>query len=170
MSRQYHYVGPAEIAARIGPPAEPIRSLTQLEQTLQKLSGSRDSRRVVTVTFVIDLAGHLRIADRRSEHVACAGGQAVLSAGELTFAGAADVLEIVQVTNQSTGYCPEPESWPQVAAALRQLTLPLPDNFAPAYHFRRCPACGQVNLVKDAWFVCAICEAELPQAWNLAEK
>ena len=36
------------------------------------------------ITFVIGVDGVLRVADRRSEHVACAGGGDVLSAGELT--------------------------------------------------------------------------------------
>lgn len=36
-------------------------------------------------TFVIDLEQRMRVAARRSEHVACAGGQRVLGAGEIAF-------------------------------------------------------------------------------------
>jgi hypothetical protein len=32
--------------------------------------------------------------------------------------------------------------------------------------FRRCVKCGERNVVKGGWFVCGVCEAELPQQWN----
>jgi transcription initiation factor TFIIIB Brf1 subunit/transcription initiation factor TFIIB len=32
--------------------------------------------------------------------------------------------------------------------------------------FRRCPACGERNIVKDDWFVCGVCGADLPTVWN----
>jgi hypothetical protein len=28
------------------------------------------------------------------------------------------------------------------------------------------PACGQINLIKDAVFQCDDCDAELPATWN----
>jgi hypothetical protein len=49
------------------------------------LAGRDDQDLAEPFTFVIDLNGELRIAPRRSEHVACAEGHAVLSAGEMTF-------------------------------------------------------------------------------------
>lgn len=54
-----------------------------------------------TVTFVIDLDGKLRLADRNSEHVACAGGGPVLAAGEMTFLADGPDLEVVDVNNNS---------------------------------------------------------------------
>ena len=48
-------------------------------------------------------------------HVACAAGGPVLSAGEITFD---DDMTVAEITNQSTGFCPEPESWPAVSDAL----------------------------------------------------
>ena len=57
-------------------------------------------------TFVVDLEGVLRLAPRRSEHVACAGGRPVLSAGEVSFERGPDGWEVTSATNQSTGYCP----------------------------------------------------------------
>ena len=38
-----------------------------------------------TYTFVVDEFATLRIADRSSEHIACAGFRPVMAAGELTF-------------------------------------------------------------------------------------
>src|ERR1700754_1038757 len=70
----------------------------------------------VRATFIIDTDGWLWIADRHSEHVACAAGRDVLSAGEMTFETnrQTQVVVVSAVTNQSAGYCPEPESWPVV--------------------------------------------------------
>lgn len=45
-----------------------------------------DRSQWITVTFAVDTDERLWIADRRSEHVACANGGDVLAAGELTFA------------------------------------------------------------------------------------
>jgi hypothetical protein len=76
----------------------------------QRLNAPDANGRVIA-TFVIDASGTLKVADRRSEHVLCAGGVPVRSAGEVTFAIQADRVAVVAVSNQSTGYCPEPESW-----------------------------------------------------------
>ena len=113
-------------------------------------------------TFVIDVEGILLLAPRRSEHVACAGGRPVLSAGEITFGRAAGGWEVTSVTNQSTGYCPEGNSWPVVAVALDWIGVPHPGQFTDEFTFRRCPQCGERNLVRDGDFTCALCDAELP--------
>lgn len=118
-----------------------------------------------TCAIVVDAAGILLVADRRSEHVACAGGQPVRSAGELTFAIGHDVV-VVESSNQSTGYCPEPESWPAVATALRGAGLAAPDGFSLPCTFRRCPKCANVTLVKEGVFECGECGTELPAAYN----
>ncbi|HKI30800.1 MAG TPA: hypothetical protein VKA46_02830 [Gemmataceae bacterium] len=106
------------------------------------------------------------MADRRSEHVACAGGKLVLSAGEMFFRLSASGVQVVEVTNQSTGYCPEPESWPAVASALDRIGMMHPGRFTQEVVFRRCPACGERTVVKDGWFVCGLCGADLPADWN----
>ena len=41
-----------------------------------------------------------------------------------------------------------------------------PGKFTRAFEFRLCEACNERNLVKDGWFVCSMCEAELPAEWN----
>src|SRR5262249_13066838 len=121
-----------------------------------------------TATFVIDPDGSLLIADRRSEHVACAGGGPVRSAGEITFVIGAGV-EVVEVSNQSLGYCPLPESWPAVADAISRAGLAPPEGFALACDFRRCVACGSLNVVKGGEYECAVCAAELPAEYNAQE-
>ncbi len=166
----YRYVGPKRIADRIRPePAGvPIRSPEDVRawvrSTAQELSAG-----CVTATFVVDAVGVLLVADRRSEHVACAGGQPVRSAGEITFA-VGRAVGVVAVSNQSTGYCPEPESWPAVAATLVAAGLEPPAGFALACEFRRCVGCGSLTLVKGGVFECGVCGAELPAAYNAQEQ
>ena len=152
----YHYVGPAEVLAAARPLA-PARAVLARED----IPGADEP-----FTFVIDLDGTLRLAPRRSEHVACAGGMPVLSAGEIAFEQGPDGPEVTSVTNQSTGYCPESGSWPAVAAALDRIAVPHPGRFTDEFTFRRCPGCGERNLVRDGDFTCAICDVELPAAWN----
>ena len=134
-----------------------------LQQTRQR----PDHDNTVTATFIVDLDGALWIADRRSEHIACASGRDVLSAGEITFDLDAKPVRVVSVTNQSVGYCPEPESWPSVAKALQGLGIPTPGKFTAEFIFRLCDRCGTTNVVRDHWFVCAVCGAELNKTWNL---
>lgn len=122
----------------------------------------------VTCTFVIDRDRALLIADRRSEHVACASGGPVLSAGEMRFGFTTDSVVVEGVTNQSTGYCPEPRSWNHVADALDEIGLEHPGGFSTKFVFRRCHRCESTNLVKDDWYYCAVCNADLPADWNFA--
>jgi hypothetical protein len=121
----------------------------------------------ITATFVIDTEGWLWIADRRSEHVACARGDRVRSAGEMTFDVESGSVSVTHVTNQSLGYCPEPESWPAVTAALSRAGIPHPPDFTSAYLIRRCEACGMKNIVKEDVFECGVCSSPLSAAWNL---
>lgn len=165
--RRYHYVGPAEIRQRstgaAGVVIDGMDTLRDWQGTTRQVA---DGDGVIWATFVVDVDGWLRLADRRSEHVACAGGGDVFSAGEIGLVRTGSMIEVAEVSNQSTGYCPEPESWQAVAAALSRVSLPHPGRFTRSCEFRRCPSCGQINLVKDAWFVCGVCDADLPAAWN----
>jgi hypothetical protein len=163
----YHYVGPAEIKARVvgRPPVTRVSSAADLLSWVRRTGQRPGPERLVAATFVIDEQGSLLIADRRSEHVACAGGGPVLSAGELFFR-IGDGVEVAEASNQSTGFCPEPESWPAVAAALDRAGIPHPGGFTTEVVFRRCERCGERNVVKDGWFVCGLCGAELSAEWN----
>lgn len=136
---------------------------------MQRTRQRPDTDDTVTATFIVDLEGTLWIADRRSEHLACAQGRDVLSAGEITFDLGANPVSAISVTNQSLGYCPEPESWPSVAKALEAAGIEAPASFTAEFTFRRCEACNATNVVRDNWFVCAMCGAELKRSWNFAK-
>jgi hypothetical protein len=165
-TRYYSYVGPEEIraAAARAEPGAAMTSRADLAGWLDAHAADHEGG-VIPATFVVTPDGCLRLASRRSEHVACAAGQAVLSAGEAFFERRPSP-RAVAITNLSTGYCPEPASWAAVAGALDRAGIEHPGRFTGAFEFRRCPACGERNLVKDDYFVCAICEAELPPDWN----
>lgn len=167
--RLYCYVGPAEIAARRRPELRgtPIRSADDLRGFLAAAADSRAAE-LATFAYVVDSDGVLRLGDRRSEHVALAGGGPVQSAGEIELVSGR-IVEVEGVSNQSTGYCPEPESWPAVVAALARAGLQPPHGaagFSLACVFRRCVKCEAVNLVKEAVFECAMCGAPLPKEYN----
>lgn len=169
--RNYSYVGSKAVLSalpalsqrqQIQDPADVLRWIRETKQVLQ-----RD--KTVVATFIVDLSGNLWIADQRSEHVACAARQKVLTAGEITFRVLQHQIEVLEVTNQSAGYCPEPESWPAIDAALTRLNIAHPSDFTTAYLFRSCASCGTINIVKDEWFECSVCEAPLSQSWNFQE-
>jgi hypothetical protein len=168
MLKTYRYVGPPAILARSrsAPKGIAIRSTDDLRAWI-KPTEQKPANQIVA-TFVIDERGSLLIADRHSEHVACASGEPVLSAGEITFIVDDDGFEVIEVSNQSTGYCPEPESWSHVALALDRIPLHHPGAFTNEIVFRRCVSCEQINIVKDAWLFCLFCGNELPTRWNLA--
>jgi hypothetical protein len=143
-----------------------VSSGQDLEKWIAETNQQPNREGVIVVTFIVNEQGSLRVGDRSSEHISCSGGHPVLAAGEMFFRVDDAGLEIVEVSNQSTGFCPEPESWPAVAAALDRISIPHPGRFTQEVLFRRCPACGERNIVKDDWFVCGVCGADLPVAWN----
>ena len=150
--------------ARHQPPGFQVPSRTALRGWLSAEGLGRG--RELTVTFVVDAEGILRLADRHSEHVACAAGGPVRAAGEMTFAMTEERASVAQVSNQSTGFCPEPSSWLEVQAALDALGVEHSGRFSEAFDFRKCPSCNQINLIKDDNYECDACEAELPRRWN----
>lgn len=168
MERMYRYVGPEEVRRRAAgsPGGVLIDSPDALDAWARQTRQVADAAGRVAATFVVDAAGRLRVADRRSEHVACAGGEAVQAAGEMFFANEEGSWRVAEVSNHSTGYCPEAANWPAVAAALDRARLPHPGRYTAEVIFRRCPSCGERNVVRDGWFVCAICGRDLPHEWN----
>ena len=162
----YHYIGPEEIRREAEGQAEGAVIGTASE--LRRWLASAPDALVEGATFVIDRVGRLRLASRRSEHVACAGGESVLAAGEAHFVLSGERVKVVSISNQSTGYCPEPECWPAVATALLAIGVAPPNGFTQTFVFRRCQQCEQINLVKDDWFVCANCDEALPRSWNFS--
>jgi len=165
-AQSYRYVGPADLRALVRPGGEGrcIRSAADVNDWASALDPAELAE---PCTFVVDAAGVLRVAPRRSEHVVCAGGGTVLSAGELSFRDESGQWVVAEVSNQSTGYCPDVSSWPAVAGALDSAGIKHPSGFTHEVVFRRCLACGQLNIVREEDFVCVFCDEELPREWNV---
>ncbi|MDT0347575.1 hypothetical protein [Streptomyces litchfieldiae] len=165
-ARGYRYVGPADVRAVVRPGAEgrPIRSPADFESWVGERSADELAE---PFTFVVDLDGVLRLAARRSEHVACAGGGRVLSAGEIGFGREGGGWTVDEVSNHSTGYCPDVTSWPAVAQALDRVGLGRPSGFTHEVVFRRCPGCDEHNIVREDDFSCVFCGGDLPRVWNV---
>lgn len=168
MGKFYKYIGSHDIQNTVAhsPAGCQIKSVNDVEKWIVQTRQKPNAWGVISATFIVDSEGYLCIADRHSEHIACSGGKVVLSAGEIFFVRGEQGLEVAEVSNQSTGFCPESESWPLVAKALDQIPLPHPGKFTIEFVFRRCPTCGQLNIVKDNLFLCAVCNTDLPTIWN----
>ncbi|MGD1913833.1 MAG: hypothetical protein ACFB2X_24250 [Rivularia sp. (in: cyanobacteria)] len=168
LQKLYKYVGADEIRQNTAhlPPGNKILSINDIENWIKGSEQQPDAYGLIAATFVIDCEGSLRIAQRHSEHIACAGGKSVLSAGEVFFQKSKNGLEVAEITNQSTGFCPEGKSWIHIAKVLDLIKIPHPSSFTIEFVFRRCCACGQINIVKDNLFTCSVCNRELPQKWN----
>jgi hypothetical protein len=165
MAKQYFYIGPTNIPHN--------NSFLQrfcitnsrdvakwIDITQQEHSSS------ITATYIIDIDKNLWITDRHYEHVACAQGKAVLAAGEISFFQQNQDIEIIYISNQSTGYCPEPSCWSVVQDVLIQAEICHPASFSLECIFRRCEDCGQRNIVKDNDYHCAVCNHPLSRHWN----
>ncbi|MCB1047773.1 MAG: hypothetical protein KDC10_11310 [Calditrichaeota bacterium] len=157
----FHYVGPLEIyeRAKSSPPGTPIVSRDDSLAWFAQNGKDEDG----WATYVVGSDGCLLVAPRRSEHVSCASGLPVLAAGELHFEENGSIDEI---SNLSTGYCPNEGCWPEVRCALERAGLKHPDGFTSIAIFRRCPCCNNHSIVKDNWFVCPFCDSPLPVEWN----
>ena len=172
MARLFQYVGAKAIAdLQVNKPAgilvcSPADVIRWRDMSDQEVCGPNE----YVATFTVDEKNRLRIAHRRSEHVACSGRSPVLSAGEIAFTIVKDVVEVTWVTNQSTGYCPEPKSWPAVKFALLNAGIDPPDEFTWNFDFRRCEQCQTINVVKANLFECEVCGSELSQEWNFQDK
>lgn len=164
--RRYRYVGPVGLKAAVRPGSGGCRIGSAAD--FETWVGERSVAELAEpFTFVVGTDGVLRLAPRRSEHVACAGGAMVLSAGEIRFTREADRWTVGEVSNHSTGYCADVSSWPEVARALDTVELGRPSGFTHEVVFRRCPGCQEHNIVREDHFVCVFCGSDLPEAWNV---
>lgn len=166
-ARGYRYVGPAPLAERARP-GSGVVMVTAAAVLARWLAGRPLDEQREPFTFVVGLDGQLRLAPRRSEHVDCAAGQPVLAAGEVFFEWDTAGWSVSEISNQSTGYCPDLDSWPAVATALDRVGVAHPGDFTHKAVFRRCPACSQLNIVRDGNFACAVCDSTLPADWNIS--
>ncbi|MEU3983477.1 hypothetical protein AB0F77_25900 [Streptomyces sp. NPDC026672] len=164
--RSYRYVGPVELKTALRPGGGGCRigSVADFGSWIAQRSAAELAE---PFTFVVGMDGVLRLAPRRSEHVACAGGDMVLSAGEISFLYEADQWIVSEVSNQSTGYCPDISSWSEVARAVDGVGLGRPSGFTHEVVFRRCPDCRENNIVREDDFICVFCGGDLPATWNV---
>ena len=74
--RPYRYIGPEDIRRRTVGNTERfcVRQAADVLRCLARLEPAAACRSYVPTTYVIDPQGQLWLADRRSEHVACAAG------------------------------------------------------------------------------------------------
>src|SRR5258708_1588742 len=109
MTKSYRYVGPSRLFSPGSNQPSDRLHVQQARDVLDWIARTRQvlEKRSVIVTFIVDAEGDLWIDDRHSEHVACADGQPVLSAGEMTLLVKGAQVSVAGVTNQSLGYCPE---------------------------------------------------------------
>lgn len=80
-ARLYRYVGSSEIQLHVAgsPIGKRIQSVSELLDWIAQTKKEPNAWELIPATFVIDVERYLRVADRHSEHIACAGGQPVLS-------------------------------------------------------------------------------------------
>lgn len=163
---EYRFVGPDQVRKRTIENAVrwKIASASDIALVALALAPRQTG---FSATYVILVDATLWVASLRSEHYACAQGGGVLAAGEISFSSQRGVWRVTEINNRSTGYCPEPSCWTVVERTLRLAGIPHPDGFTDVFEFRRCTACGNINLIKDCCFVCA-CGIDLPLHWNFA--
>lgn len=164
MEHEYAYVGSHEIREQAYAPIDRFhpRSAQQLLQWMARQSVKR-----ATFTYVVALDGRLLLSGRGTEHVSLAQGANVRGAGEISLEVHGNIVQVTSVTNQSTGYCPEPACWPHVKTALEAVGIDSPDGFTHEFHFRRCTRCHTINLLKSEFPDCPVCGEQLPEQWNL---
>ncbi len=165
--RLFPYVGPPHfIEKAFSSERFRIESSSDLSLWLKKKAAALERDGTFVSTYVITEDNEFWVADRRSEHVGCARGKRVKAAGEI-FQERTGAIE--RITNQSTGYCPSVECWSSVQAMLSLLNIPLTlVGFDPAFEFRRCTSCGEVQLVKDEFYFCLKCSEQLSAEWNVS--
>ena len=168
--KRYQYLGTQQPDQQLMQPSNRLRlvSARSILDWIKLYKPPRNPDKTVTLTFIVDLEGAMWINDRHSEHVFCANGGDVLSAGEITFEINEHeyTAQIEATTNQSTGYCPQPESYEAVKSAIEATGIEHPPSFTTEFVFRLCNHCNTINILKDDWFYCGVCDRELDEFWN----
>ena len=163
--KKYEYIGPKRILKRVVQEymGLEISQKEDIEKWIKETNQKISKDQLIVATFVINKSGKLLISDRHSEHVQCANGENVLSAGEIGFEIENNKLQRVSfISNQSTGYCPSPKSWDKVEECLRKINdLEFPDYFNPKFIFSYCPNCKTLKIIKEDFYLCYRCDGEL---------
>lgn len=164
----YNYVGSKEIAERVEPKYEGTK-ITQVREIFDWVKHADQTivEGKIIATYIISEEEKLVINDRHSEHVMCAGGRKVLSAGEITFSFDKEEVYVSGLSNQSTGYCPKSTSWEIVVWVLDKIGIKHPSQFTQSFEFRYCENCQTKSLIKENIFECAVCESDLDLEWNI---
>lgn len=164
----YHYVGSSSIraSASLDTPRHSVSDATSIVTWAAQHLGFTSRDHQITFTYVVQPPSQLYLADRRSEHVACARGGAVLTAGEITFERDGSDLLLTETSNLSTGFCPESTSWPALSSALVAVGFPAIEGFTQPFEFRFCVPCQQTCVIKDDAYECLSCFGSLPREWN----
>lgn len=140
--RSYRYIGPPDLIPKGAfPPRTLVDSRNTLKNWITDHADEIDIEDNIAATFIVDINYLLWIADRSSEHVECARESDVLSAGEIFSTYLNGEPAIDHITNQSTGYCPEPESYPAIKRALYTTDISYPASYEPEFIFRLCTKC-----------------------------
>lgn len=164
----YSYIGPKEIKDSISSGAAGC-AISAVEDLVSWITSRPLDERSQPFTYTVGEDEVFRIAPRRSEHVACAGGREVLAAGEISFELTSNPVTVSDVSNHSTGFCPDLVSWQPLEDCLRRIGVRCPPHFTESQIFRKCPICRERNLVKEAHFYCVFCGGSLPRHWNFGD-
>ncbi|MGB0930775.1 MAG: hypothetical protein ACPGVB_08365 [Chitinophagales bacterium] len=161
---EYEYVGPEEIFKMVNEEYKGtvINNPEEILNWIVQNIGKPKKDDLIVCTFIINLKSELVIGDRHSEHVQCANGENVKSAGEIGFQIDKSKVHIGSITNQSTGYCPSSASWSEVEKALKKIDgINIPEGFDSEFIFSYCPNCKTRQIVKDEFYFCPKCEQRL---------
>ncbi len=158
MTRTYNYVVSRRIAEQAEAPISRLAPATPDDIRSWSLAPNNGN---LELTFVVDPRGQLWLSiDTASMSPARADSPYSLLASCVPRVTPQQVA-VVSVSNQSTGYCPEPDCWPAVRDALRNAGLESPNEFTHAFDFRRCVSCSGINILKDGMPDCPSCGTEL---------
>ena len=119
-------------------------------------------------TFVVILDGQLRLVPRRSEHVDCRPDSRCRPPVRCFFRGTGPGGPSSRSATSPPVTVLTRDSWSALARTLDRLGPAHPGGFTHTVIFRRCPACGQLNIVRDGDFACAVCDSPLPAQPNVS--
>ena len=162
---EYGYIGPEKFLKNLDKKYKGflINDRNDIEKWILQTDQITDSNGLIIATFIINLENKLLINDRHSEHVQCANGENILSAGEIGFVVKNTKVEGIEfISNQSTGYCPSSRSWDKVEKAINEIEgIEVPKEFEPKFEFSYCSNCQSLKIVKDEYYYCHRCDNEL---------
>ena len=158
---RYNYVGPTEIGKRTF--ASERHLVTCPEDVRNGISNNRTAVAggSMMATFVIDTTSLRGLQTSQRTCRVCTWRRRAFSWRDDIVHGLDERWQF-RGYHKSTGYCPGIDSWPVVAVALDKARIGHPNGFTVKCVFRKC-SCGQINIIKDNYFQCAVCGSQLPE-------